>query len=315
LCFVRTPKMEQRSAFWDPHVALGLRAAGANATEILCVGTTPASGLKFPCRCSRVLSPSDTDTANRLLAEMALQMPDQIDYNTVLQLAEACLCPADPNPHRGSQEAAVIYRWTEMLSAEACVMRAPTGPLTPRPWRATKMPKARATTDLTIHIDPPKFSVRFPTPTPMTPEDLEGFARASKPATTNSVQKGPSPINTTGVATTTRPSHSELPLTPPDSATSIKSHTFPVSSAINNASDCQRCPISFSFATSRNGSEIAKLLAESQAQTRELLNEVSALRGEVIECTGEMQRLRGELATFRGLSGGHGEKGRKRRHE
>ncbi|KAK4455349.1 hypothetical protein QBC34DRAFT_460256 [Podospora aff. communis PSN243] len=302
--------MEQRSALWDPHVVLGLRAAGASATEILCVGTTSASDVQSSCRCSRVLSLSDTDTANRLLAEMVLQMPDQVDHNTLLQLAEACLCPTDPNPHRGSQEAAVIYRWTEMLSAEACVLRAPTSPLTPRPWRAKKMPKARVTTDLTIHIDPPKTSVRFPTPTPMTPEELDGFVRASKPATTSSGQKGPSPIDTTVVVTATRHGHPELPLTPPDSANSVKTHIF-----LNGASDCQRSPLSFSPASSHSGSEIAKLLAESQAQTRELVKEVSALRGEVAGCREEMQRLRGELVTFNGHSDGYKVAGRKRRHE
>ncbi|KAK0625903.1 hypothetical protein B0T14DRAFT_508751 [Immersiella caudata] len=339
--------MEQRSALWNPHVALGLRAAGVNANEILCVGTTSTSGLE-PCHCTRVVSPSDTDVANRLLAEMASHMPDQIDHDALLRLAEACLCPTNPNPHRGSQEAAVIYRWTEMLSAEACVLRAPVVPVSPKSRGEKKTSNPRIATDLTIHIEPLEPVIRFPTPTPMSPADFNNLGRKSRTVKTITIPHRDGPIDTTAVITRTHQSETELPPTPPDSAT-LASHSYPVNNVANhNASELHRLPTSIPSPASCEASTstkhlnasapcplqplhlaspkfqgrlypdsprqqhngevaMAQLLAESLAHMRQLLKEMGALRNEVGECREEVQRLRGELAAVEGLSGGHKE--------
>ncbi|KAM7199749.1 hypothetical protein V8F20_005619 [Naviculisporaceae sp. PSN 640] len=108
---------------WNPRLVLGLRTD--DQTEWRCVGTSPSteSPGEALVRCDRLIRPSELGKLNRLLAAMSQQMPDQIDHNELLHLARACLCPDMPNPHRGAQEAAVIYQWTELMSAEACELR------------------------------------------------------------------------------------------------------------------------------------------------------------------------------------------------
>ncbi|KAK3314561.1 hypothetical protein B0H66DRAFT_446112, partial [Apodospora peruviana] len=106
---------------WNPRLVLGLRAD--DETEWRCVGTNPSAESGSPSRCERSIRPSELGKVNRLLAAMSHQMPDQIDHNELLHLARACLCADTPGPHRGRQEAAVIYQWTELMSAEACEMR------------------------------------------------------------------------------------------------------------------------------------------------------------------------------------------------
>ncbi|KAK3356783.1 hypothetical protein B0T25DRAFT_139483 [Lasiosphaeria hispida] len=185
---------------WNPRLVLGLRAD--DQTGWLCVNTTnvnTSTSQDPPRRCPRNIYPSELGKINRLLADMSHQMPDQIDHNVLLHLARACLCTEAPDPHRGSQEAAVIYRWTELMSTEAGSVRAggrpviteadlglPQSPLPdrttfsppPTPPRRLSKPRRAATapsqprlvTDL-----PPEITrgeaIYFPTPTAMDPRE------------------------------------------------------------------------------------------------------------------------------------------------
>ena len=108
---------------WNPRLVLGIRAD--DQTEWRCVGTTRSTrgGPEAPIRCDRAIRPSELGKVNKLLAAMSNQMPDQIDHNELLHLARACLCSETSKPHRGAQEAAVIYQWTELMSAEASELR------------------------------------------------------------------------------------------------------------------------------------------------------------------------------------------------
>ncbi|KAM7215577.1 hypothetical protein V8F06_009044 [Rhypophila decipiens] len=126
---IKTSSLETMAPIWNPRLALGLRTDDQN--EWRCVGNNPSteppnseSKATTPGRCNRPIRRSELGKLNRLLAAMAYQMPDQIDHNELLHLARACLCPDVPNPHRGAQEAAVIYQWTELMSAEASELRA-----------------------------------------------------------------------------------------------------------------------------------------------------------------------------------------------
>ncbi|KAK0710801.1 hypothetical protein B0H67DRAFT_646227 [Lasiosphaeris hirsuta] len=185
---------------WNPRVVLGLRAD--DQAEWLCIntGSVNTSAPQDPSRrCPRHIHPSELGKINRLLADMSNQMPDQIDHNVLLHLARACLCSKAPDPHRGGQEAAVIYRWTELMSAEAGSVRAggrpalteadlglPQSPLpdqtafspppTPpyrlsKPRRAATAPnQPRLVTDLPSEITRGD-AVYFPTPTAMSPRE------------------------------------------------------------------------------------------------------------------------------------------------
>jgi hypothetical protein len=75
-------------------------------------------------RCTRAIQPMDLTQMNKLLDIMARQMPDEIDHTMLLQLAKASLCAENPGPHRGVQEADVVYGWTSLLLREATALRA-----------------------------------------------------------------------------------------------------------------------------------------------------------------------------------------------
>ncbi|KAK3684079.1 hypothetical protein B0T22DRAFT_346777, partial [Podospora appendiculata] len=106
---------------WNPRVVLGLRAD--HQADWLCVGTYPSTDSSPSLRCVRPIRPTELGKINRLLTAMSHQMPDEIDHNVLLHLARACLCGESPDPHRGAQEAAAIYKWTELMSAEARSVR------------------------------------------------------------------------------------------------------------------------------------------------------------------------------------------------
>lgn len=124
------------TTIWNPERVLDLQRISPQQEGWRCVGILPAEArntassdtegkaASSPARCSHPLRQADNNTIRRLLAEMAHEMPDQVDYNMLLHLARACLCTdASPEPHRGRHEARVIYGWTEMMGMEACRIR------------------------------------------------------------------------------------------------------------------------------------------------------------------------------------------------
>lgn len=69
-------------------------------------------------RCHNLISVVESPDISNLVQEMAQQLPDEVDHSLLLSLAEACLCPSHRT--RGPQDAAaIIYRWTALLQAEA----------------------------------------------------------------------------------------------------------------------------------------------------------------------------------------------------
>jgi len=242
------PEMDTRPAAWDPRVALGLVAD--NQAQWCCVGTV-SSDPDEPRRCSRPISAADIDTAKGLLVDMSHQLPDLIDHSLLLQLAEACLCTEGSDPHRGAQEATVIYGWTEMLAAEACVLRhrnpLPSPPPEPSA-RKVRRPRTlsshrRLVTDLMIQvgINPTEKSGssadtasslqesnRFPTPTAMTfqeawkrdhgDSDDDSDKEVTRPSHIPQRHTNPALSVKLPPPAAAAPSY-QFPLTPPDSAT------------------------------------------------------------------------------------------------
>jgi hypothetical protein len=85
-------------------------------SQMLCAGISRSSSHR---PCDRVIPLSEVQAIKTILDDMTTQMPDEIDHNVLLRLACTCLCAG----HRGHQEASVIYRWTELMSAEAGTVR------------------------------------------------------------------------------------------------------------------------------------------------------------------------------------------------
>jgi hypothetical protein len=96
-------------SIWNPEAVLSLHHS--SSSPLHCVTTSRSSHKQ----CTRPIPSSDLTTIDKLLSDMSLQMPDQIDHPVLLRLARSCLCTA----HRGRHDASVIYRWTELLSCEA----------------------------------------------------------------------------------------------------------------------------------------------------------------------------------------------------
>ena len=242
------PEMDTRPAAWDPRVVLGLVAD--DQTQWCCVGTV-SSNPDEPRRCSQPISSAGIDTAKGLLVDMSHQLPDLIDHSLLLQLAEACLCTEGSDPHRGAQEATVIYGWTEMLAAEACVLRQrnplPSPPPEPSARKArrprTLSSHRRLVTDLMIQvgINPTEKSGnsadtasslpeshRFPTPTAMTFQeawkqdhhDSDGGSDEEVTRPVHIPQRHTNPALSVKLPppAAAAPSY-QFPLTPPDSAT------------------------------------------------------------------------------------------------
>ena len=260
-------------------MALGLHTSDADTTQTLCIATVFSSDSK-PERCTRVLPPSDVNTINRILTDMTLYMPDQVDHIILDNLAKACLCTADPSPHRGSQEAAVIYRWTEMLSAEACLLRASVQSLPPSPApptlksRRTKAsPNPWLVKNLTIRVEPREPVFTFPTPTAMTPEEAYGFDPREVPSVTSAMPIPPrrsAPASNAG-CTTAHKRNYELPPTPPDTATWVFSP--PSSRHTRNASTSKspKSPTSFSaFGSGSPGESITATRLSSPSPNQPL---------------------------------------------
>jgi len=111
-----------RTTIWNPREVLNLQAT--NETTWRCAGIGKNSR-----RCTRLIRRGEAKIANLLLDNMSRQMPDQIDYDDLLQLAHACLCTKTSESHRDSQIAGVIYRWTEAMANESCLLRAIATPL------------------------------------------------------------------------------------------------------------------------------------------------------------------------------------------
>lgn len=138
---------------WNPRDTLNLQVG--DKTTWSCAGTREDSR-----RCAHLICQGEAENAARLLDNMSRQMPDQIDYDDLLQLAHACLCTETPGSHRDSQTAEVIYRWTEAMANESCLLRA----------IATPLPKSRGLES---------GSARSAAPSPVRHENMaHQFARA-----------------------------------------------------------------------------------------------------------------------------------------
>ncbi|KAL8393876.1 hypothetical protein RB595_003579 [Gaeumannomyces hyphopodioides] len=135
------------ASIWNPEEVLGLRPEGDQTQGVWrCVARVPKVALDGGAveddgtqRCQRPIRPCEHNTIRRLLADMSHELPDQVDHNLLLHLARACLCvDATPEPHRGRQEASVIYEWTELMCNEAWRLREPTpsDPFTRDPFKA-----------------------------------------------------------------------------------------------------------------------------------------------------------------------------------
>jgi hypothetical protein len=96
---------------WNPGVLLSLFEEEGEP-DWFCVANDSGTGH----RCRRRIPEVNVAVINQILPGMALQVPNQIDHVLLLELAQACLCT---DAHRGTQEAAIIYRWTSLMSAEA----------------------------------------------------------------------------------------------------------------------------------------------------------------------------------------------------
>ncbi|KAL8341054.1 hypothetical protein RB601_006922 [Gaeumannomyces tritici] len=130
---------------WNPEEVLGLHEDSPSRGVWRCVARVPKVAPDGGAveddgtqRCQRPIRPCEQNTIRRLLADMSHELPDQVDHNLLLHLARACLCiDATPEPHRGRQEASVIYEWTELMCTEAWRLREPTpsDPFTRDPFK------------------------------------------------------------------------------------------------------------------------------------------------------------------------------------
>ncbi len=119
-------------ALWDPCLTLNLQSGGES--EWICAAlSAEGSDDNTRRRCTRTLRAAEVNKIRCLLAEMAHQMPDQVEYNVLLHLGRAALCSDQPNPHQGHEEANVIYEWTRLMGIAAEQARAAAGPVYPPP--------------------------------------------------------------------------------------------------------------------------------------------------------------------------------------
>ncbi|TLD26671.1 hypothetical protein PspLS_04600 [Pyricularia sp. CBS 133598] len=230
------------TTIWNPEKVLGLERISHQQEGWRCAGILPAEIrntassdtvqegelIPSPARCSHPLRQADNNTIRRLLAEMAHEMPDQVDYNMLLHLARACLCiDAFPEPHRGRHEARVIYGWTEMMGREACRIREGVRSSLGEGMPTMSNPGSEAGSETKAAIAGPS------SPQPDHPLDLPGRPRLkSVTASTLSQRRRSSPHSLTTPSTPSSTSthltistarnsahHPYAPPSPPDSAT------------------------------------------------------------------------------------------------
>lgn len=107
---------------WNPRSTLGLPPD--NQEEWHCIGVDSSGDDEhLTSTCGRTIHPLDLDRVHVILSVIARQMPDEVEHEILLDLARACLCTEHPGAHRGDQDAVIIYKWTELLSAEASEIR------------------------------------------------------------------------------------------------------------------------------------------------------------------------------------------------
>ncbi|TLS27993.1 hypothetical protein PpBr36_00891 [Pyricularia pennisetigena] len=224
------------TTIWNPERVLGLQRSSHHQNGWRCAGilsaetrnTAPSDTVQegepttSPTRCSHPLRQADNNTIRRLLAEMAHEMPDQVDYNVLLHLARACLCTdASPEPHRGGHEAGVIYEWTEMMGKEACRIREGAGSnftSDPGPESGTETEAAIAGPS-SPQLDHPSDPPGRPRLKSVTASTISQRRRSSPHSLTT--PSTPSSTSTHLTISTARNSahHPYAPPSPPDSAT------------------------------------------------------------------------------------------------